>query len=57
MELSKLFFFVVVTTFFFNFFRDRHLHEITFIDNIDVLNCANFGNYVTSTFDKNIKFF
>ena len=40
---------------FYFFLRYRHLHKIIFLDNIDVINSANLGIYVTSAFDKNSK--
>ena len=47
---------VVVTTFILKkIFAIEISSKNIFLDNIDVINCANFGNYVTSTFDKNSK--
>ena len=59
MEPSKLFccfVFVVGTIFIFDIFpRYKNIYGITFLDNIDVINCANFGTSVTSTLQKQLK--
>ena len=46
---------VVGTIFDFDFFfsRWRHFYERTFIWNIEVMNCTNFGIVVTSNLAKN----
>ncbi len=62
MELSKLllllFCFVVVvgTIFIFDFFpKYGNTYRITFLDNIGVINCANFGNICDQHFAKTAK--
>ena len=45
---------VVGTNFIFKFFKKyEKIYKITFLDISDVMNCANFGTSVTSTFCKN----
>ncbi len=48
---------VVIVGSIFNFscFEYRHFYKRTFADNMDVMNCANFCIFATSTFCKDVK--